>query len=57
MTPQQFDEAIQMLGSADSMTYENGYHFLQGENLIRYLPRIVELLQSESYAARCRADQ
>lgn len=29
------------------MTYEEGYQWLQGDNLIRYLPRIVELLQSE----------
>lgn len=47
MTPEQFDKAIQMLRSADSMTYEDGYHWLQGHNLIKYLPQIVGLLQSE----------
>lgn len=47
MTPEQFDEAIKMLRSADPMTYEDGYHFLQGDNLIRYAPQIVCLLQSE----------
>ena len=47
MTPEQFDQSIQMLRSADPMTYEDGYHSLQGENLIRYAPQIVGLLQSE----------
>lgn len=47
MTPTQFQEAIQMLRSADPMTYEDGYHWLQGDNLIPYVPQIVDLLQSE----------
>ena len=47
MTPEQFEESITMLRSTDPMTYEDGYHSLQGDNLIRYAPQIVGLLQSE----------
>ena len=47
MTPEQFDESITMLRSTDPMTYEDAYHSLQGDNLIRYAPQIVGLLQSE----------
>lgn len=47
MTPEQFNEAIQMLRSTDPMTYEDGYHWLQGDNLIQYAPQIVEILLSE----------
>ena len=47
MTPEQFDEAIKMLRSDDPMTYEDGYHWLQGDNLIRYVHRIAQLMQSE----------
>ena len=48
MTPEQFDRAIRMLRSTDPLTYEDGYQWLQGENLIRYVPQIVDLLQSEA---------
>ena len=48
MTPEQFDEAIRMLRSPDSMTYEDGYQWLQGDNLSRYLQQIVELLRAET---------
>ncbi|MEP3480091.1 MAG: HEAT repeat domain-containing protein [Fuerstiella sp.] len=37
-----------MLRSADPMTYEDGYHLLQGDNLIRYVDQIAGILQSES---------
>jgi hypothetical protein len=47
MTPEQFDDAVQMLRSADPMTFEDGYHWLQGDNLIQYVPQIAGLLQSE----------
>ena len=48
MSPEQFHEAVQMLRSDDPMTYEEGYHWLQGENLEHYVHRIVELLQAET---------
>lgn len=47
MTPEQFEEAIQLLRSTDPMTSEDGYHWLQGDNLIRYVPQIAEMLRSE----------
>lgn len=47
MTPKQFNEAIQMIRSSDPMTYEEGYHSLQGDNLIQYVSQIAEILQGE----------
>lgn len=48
MTPLQFNDAIQMLRSTDPMTSEDGYHGLQGDNLIEHVPQVVELLESEA---------
>lgn len=48
ISPEQFDEAIRMLRSADSMVYEEGYLWLQGDNLSAYLPQIAKLLESET---------
>ena len=47
MTPEQFDEAVRMLRSVDSMTYEDGYLWLKGENLLIHAEQIAELLQCE----------
>ena len=47
MTPEQFDEAIRLLRSPDPMTYEEGYHWLQGDNLKQHIQRIAELLETE----------
>jgi len=47
MTPEQFDEAVRMLRSVDSMTYEDGYQWLKGENLQIHVEQIAELLQCE----------
>ena len=48
MPPAEFDSAIKMLRSTDSMTYENGYQWLRCPNLTRYVHQIVKLLQSEA---------
>ncbi len=47
MTPEQFNEAVQMLRSADPATYEDGYHWLQGDNLTQYIQQLASLLRSE----------
>ncbi|EAQ81278.1 HEAT repeat domain-containing protein [Blastopirellula marina] len=48
MNPTEFAQAIQMLRSEDPMTYEEGYHWLQGDNLIQHIDEIVVLLQAET---------
>ena len=48
MTPEAFAEAVQMLRSNDPMTYEDGYQWLQGDNLKQYVHRIANLLDAET---------
>lgn len=47
MSPEEFNQAVQMLRSDDSLTYEEGYHWLKGDNLYQYLPQVVSLLHAE----------
>jgi hypothetical protein len=47
MSPDEFDEAVSMLRSSDPMTYEDGYHWLQGANLLQYVDKIASLLNDE----------
>lgn len=47
MSPEAFDDAIRMLRSSDPMTYEDGYQWLQGLNLIRNIHQIATLLRAE----------
>jgi len=47
MNEQEFKEAIKMIKSSDSMTYEDGYQWLIGF-ADQYFNRLVELMQEES---------
>lgn len=47
MNDSEFEHAIEMLRSTDAITYEEAYHWLQGDNLKRYIPEIVDLLDKE----------
>jgi HEAT repeat protein len=47
MTPLEFQAAIEMLRSSDPMTYEDGYMWLQGPNLLQYSKQIATLLLAE----------
>jgi hypothetical protein len=48
MTPEEFANAIEKLRSCDSGIYEDGYQWLQGDDLRQYLPEIARLLKLES---------
>ena len=43
----EFDECIEMLRSSDSLTYEDGYHWLQGY-LDEYVDELVQLMLRET---------
>lgn len=47
MNDQEFQEAIEMFRSKDSMTYEEGYHWLLGD-VDNHFEKLVSLMQSES---------
>jgi hypothetical protein len=47
MNSQEFDECIEMLRSSDSLTYEDGYHWLQGY-LDKYIDELVQLMFRET---------
>ena len=47
MNDREFDEAIDMLRSADSMTYEDAYHWFLG-NVDDHLEKLVSLMKAEA---------
>ena len=46
MDEPEFNECIEMLRSSDSMTYEDGYHWLQGY-LNTYIDELIQLMLHE----------
>jgi hypothetical protein len=42
-----FDECIEMIRSSDPLTYEDGYHWLQGY-LIDYIDELIQLMLRET---------